>query len=307
MQSATECWATKMAQNISRAKSFPACGRLIVLQSMTADPLFGPSNDRSYDGYAAINFPSMPEVVELARRADYEVGVNPAFPDGIHQYRSTSVQEIPLSFRLHSFDHEYCPNGALTLLQIAAALESLVVPFGPSSVAVTVGPPPQAPLQLQNSNQPLPGQVGPPPPAPVTEQTTSGIAQNAATGSQTSFVGSVPSSAKYYPPATCYLELVITDQSSPGIMCVGYVKDVSVKLFGPFLRGPGISQNLPTRGEFGFTFVHHPGHTNSQTVTSTNTQQEQQAYAQVVQTRLFNTASLLSGASAGNWRGFSSD
>lgn len=320
-----------MADNVKRAKNYPWCGRLIVLQSMNANSLNDANSATNFDGYAAINFPSMPEVIELARRADYDVRTPQFFPDGIHTYQGTSVQEIPISFKLHAFDQEYCKLGALTLMQLAASLQALILPLTPKQAAIPVGPSAQAPSQLSNQIQPLsfgqarssalalvaglvppvqssplPGQVSPPPPAAVTDQSTSALQQNASIGSQTSQTGTLPTGVTGYAPVTCLLELIRTDVRGPGIVCVGYVKDVDVKLFGPFMKGPGLSHNLPSRGEFAFTFVHQPDHTNAGVVSGAGGKQSsQQAYAQTVQDRLYNTANLLSRSTdPSDWRGF---
>lgn len=291
-----------MAQNIQRKKSWPFCGRLIILQGMNTDPIHGPASSANYDGYAAINFPSMPEVIELARQADYEVKTPIGTPDGIHTYVGTQVLEIPLSFKLHSFDQEYCPQGALTLLQVAGALESLVLPLKAGSTTVPAGSTQQATPLLQNNGQTQPGQVKSATPS-APDGTTSAVQQNASVGSQSGTAASPPSAYATYSPATCLLELIRTDTGGPGVVCVGYVKAVSVKLYGPFLRGPGNSQNLPSRGEFSFTFVHHPGHSNRGISSGSGSPQ---AYAQTVLANLYNTAALISDSdsSENQWRGY---
>ena len=80
-------------------------------------------------GVVSFDFPSMPDVVELARSADYYVNYSPVMPDGMHQYRGTKPLEIPLAFKLHAMDRTFCPYGALTLLQLAARLHSFVLPL----------------------------------------------------------------------------------------------------------------------------------------------------------------------------------
>lgn len=239
----------------------------------------------------AINFPAMPETIELARRTDYAVVTNPVYPDGVHLYKGTYPLEIPVSFSLHSFDREYCPKGALSLLSLAADLEALVLPFGPDAISINVG---QAAQQTPSKD---PGQ----PKDKVPENTNASILANS--DEAVSLVGSLNQNYNVYPPATCYLELIITDRQSPGITCVGYVKDVRVVLKGPWLRGPGISQNLPSAGEFSFTFVHHPGHGNAYNFGKNvyANESEQQAMANKVRDRLFNTRDLLTHA---NYHGF---
>ena len=260
-----------MPDQIKRQKSYPACGRLVVLESAQNLNLLTALRDtENYSQFVAINFPSMPEAIELARRANYNVVTPPGFPDGIHTYNGTSVLKIPFSFKLSALDSEYCPQGAKTLLQVAADLESLVLPFGPDKITATYG------TAASNGT------------AKAGE--TASVASSAATTS-TSYVP--PDNNKIFPPATCYLELIRTEDNSVGIACVGYIEDVRIRLMAPFLKGPGTSQNLPLMGEFEFTFVHHPGHTNRSYLTGGNIS-EQQASANTVRKRLFNTVDLLS-------------
>lgn len=258
-----------MPENIKRDRSYPACGRLIVMQTK------GDSLLDNYKGFAAINFPAMPDVIELTRRADYMVSTPYGLPDGVHQYRGTSVLEIPVSFKLHAFDREYCPKGVKTLLQVAADLQSLVLPFGPAALPVLIGPP------------------------PVPDRNDTSTLKGADRGAQLTYQVVTEG---IFPPATCYLELVITDRRSPGIACVGYVKEVSIKFSGPYLRGPEISQLLPTAGDFSFTFVHHPSHSNGYNA-QTDVNVEQHAFADTVKERLYNTRDLITGA---NFKAFRS-
>lgn len=278
-----------MPENLKR-KNYPFCGRLIVLGKQSRlDVLNDPHISA---GLGVINFPAMPENIELARNTDYMVVTNPAFPDGIHQYKGTQPLRIPISFQLHSMDREYCPKGALSLLQVAAEMEALVLPFGSDDILVSTGPPSEsaAPNAAAGADT-------------KPEQTKASIAKQA----DSSVELRADLAAENYtilPPATCYLELIITDRQSPGILCVGYVSEVKVSLHGPWLRGPGISQNLPSSGEFSFTFVHHPGHGNTYNFGAKNpfsTNQERQAFAERVRSRLFNTHDLLTH---GNWHGF---
>jgi len=260
--------------NIHRQRSEKFCGRLTVLEAQNG--LGG--LDAPY-GAVTIAFPAMPDAIELVRRADYVVSSPIGFPDGIHMYKGTAPLEIPISFKLHAFDQEYCPNGVKTLLQIAANLEALTLPFGDSKIARIAG-------TAAEKGQP-------------NDQSHAALRQGSATSSVT-----FNEPANIYPPATCYLELITTEPNSVGIVCVGYVKEVKARLVGPFLRGPGSSQNLPIHGEFEFTFVHHPGHGNNWTIKANQDHgfKEQQAYAQVVQKRLYNTRSL--STNMNNFHGF---
>jgi hypothetical protein len=257
-----------------REKSYPTCGRLVVLESKSSSAQPDNLVDRlrmgiGLLGYYSVTFPSMPDAIELARKADYMISTPIGFPDGIHMYKGTSVLKIPISFKLHAFDKDYCPDGAKTLLQVAALLESLTLPFGPVSVSQTWN------SEGEHDNVP--------------PQDSSASRLNSSNGSNTQH----NIAQDIYPPATCLLELIKTETASVGIVCIGYVEEVKVKLNGPFMRGPGQSQNLPTSGEFEFLFVHHPGHGNAIRTTQSNTYTEQQAYAQIVRTNLYNTINLL--------------
>ena len=317
-----------MPDNLRR-KNFPFCGRLIILQSRGSRTLTDVNRVFNYEGMVAINFPAMPETIELARNTDYIVSNNPAFPDGIHQYRGTYPLELPVKFSLHSFDRDYCPKGALSLLELAAELEALTLPFGDDQIKVIVGPWNQAPAGVPGGGKPATAPaarsgtglfgLGPQPFAagaaiagvPLPEalaprdkkppQEDSAVAKNA--DEPTMLTGQLAQkNYDIFPPAPCYLELIITDRTSPGIACVGYVSKVNVTLKGPWMRGPGIAQNLPTSADFTFTFMHHPGHGNAYNLAQN--WYERQAFAQTVRDRLFNTHDLLTEA---NYHGYSDE
>lgn len=258
-------------QPLRRSRSDPACGRLIILSGLgdRARTIFDPTNVSEWERerFVSINFPSMPDVIELARSADYAVLSSQAFPDGIHQYRSTSPLEIPVSFKLSAHDSEYCPKGAYTLLQLASVLQSLTLPFGPEGSPLTV------------SRNLVDG--------------TDSQSMAARANGERKLEYSLASN-DIYPPAVCYLELIMTDNSGPGVACVGYVKSVSAKLMGPFLRGQGLAKNLPSAGDFSFTFVHYPGYQNAFTLDQRLAQTtEAQAFADTVRRQLYNTRHLL--------------
>jgi hypothetical protein len=267
--------------------SYPFCGRLIVLETgktTNFDPFAGLST------FVAINFPMMPDAVELARSVDYLVVNNQVMPDGIHQYKSTQPMAIPFSFRLHAFDKEYCPKGGLSLLQLAALLHSFALPITNSSgitpIRVTVG-------QSQ-------------PQAAPKNDTDSLVSRAQSTDSNYSVTPE--SSADFYPPVTLRLELIYTDENNPGIVCTGYVKDVKAKLNGPFLRGPGKSYNLPTSADYEFTFVHVPGYGNNFSIASNAAGQDAtmgQAFADDVKDKLYNTVDI-SRVSDRSYKGFNS-
>jgi hypothetical protein len=258
-----------------RRKSFPFSGRLVVLSSghTTAyDPFAGLSS------LVAINFPMMPENgVELARSVDYLVVNSQVMPDGIHQYKSTSPLVIPISFKLHSYDKEYCPKGALSLMQLAGLLHSFSLPLsntnGPTPLRVSVA-------------QSQPGT----PPNNETDSLT-----NRAQSSDNPYNVTPESGANFAPPVTLRLELIYVDENNPGIMCTGYLKDLRVRLQGPFLRGPGNSYNLPSSGEFEFSFVHVPGYGNNFSITTNTTGGDAtmgQAFAGDVKDKLYNTLAI---------------
>lgn len=264
---------------IRREKSFPA-GRLIVLQTTADTDSFNLRRDAF-----SIDFPSMPDQIELARSATYVVKANMIMPDGIHQYTATNPLEIPFSFKLHHADREYCAEGPLTLLKIAARLHALVTPIGNSQHRVTVGN--DTAIDSDGNRQPgtplLKNEVA------VDKKTTSATA-TAAADSITD------------PPVTCRLELIYTGLETPGILCTGYVKDVKATLFGPWLRGPNQSTNLPSAGEYSFTFVHRPGHGNLFSYTKGDVASVQaQAYAEYIRDRLYNTRDLTSTSKLRGW------
>ena len=269
-----------MPSNLKR-KNYPACGRLIVLQAAGNRPIYDAKRTENYQGMVAINFPAMPETIELARSADYMVTTNQAFPDGIHQYRGTAPLKIPIKFKLHAFDREYCPKGVLSLLEVAAEMHALTLPITPDAVYIDVGE------AAVNNVQP----------AGRTDVELSTKAD------QPAFVGNLSDQTyNVYPPPTCYLELIITDRESPGIACIGYVSESTVILHGPWLEGQGVSQNLPNMGEFSFTFVHHPGHSNAYNYgRSAEKRVERQAFAGDVRAKLYNTRHLLTQA---RYRGY---
>lgn len=252
-------------------------GQLIVLEG----PGFVPINDANYNGEfgnpVQIQFPAFPEAVELARRANYRVVTSPAFPDGIHQYMGTEILTIPVSFDLHHSDSDYCKKGPYTLLQVAATLEALVLPFGGDRVNVEIAET-----------------------AESVERTNKAVRDNAARPTQ-ELGGNVIAGEDLYPPPVCYLQLMYTDEAGPGIACRGYVSDVNVKFSGPFMRGPGSSHSLPTKGSYSFTFVHNPGHNNAFSESRYTPVTVKHAYAQLVRQRLFNTLGLETPV---NYKGF---
>lgn len=280
---------------INRAKSYPRCGRLVVLET-NSDVLSPLSANFSID------FPAMPDQIELVREAQYNSIINLVAPDGVHMYKGTSMLEIPFEFKLHFLDKEYCPEGAMSILKVAARLHALVVPVGNSDLEITVNN--TANLKPDGTTNP----DGPKNGTDAAVKAGAGKASNTINGAQ--LVGtadpviSQASTAQIDPPVTCHLELMHTTPNGPGIACNGFVRKVGTTFFGPWLRGPNGSFNLPSAAKFSFVFAHVPGWgnwlSNSTTGISAISQQAQ-AYADVIQTKLFNTRSLQTTA---QYRGF---
>lgn len=280
---------------IRREKSFPHSGRLIVLDDINKTSLH---DVFLLSAAFSIDFPAMPEQLELVRRAEYKVVRNMVIPDGVHQYMGTDPLEIPFSFKLHSYDEEYCKEGALSLVEIAARLHALVTPIGDTSITVTV---------TNDGSLDERGNIDPTATSPKTDAAVNKNAASAKTSStgqqQFNQAGFQSNSKAIDPPVTVRLELLYTRSDGPGIICTGYIKDVKAVLMGPWLRGPDNSYNLPQAGEFSFTFVHRPGHGNFYSKASGQAaiSQQAQAYADFIRKRLYNTRDLQTNA---QYRGF---
>lgn len=265
-------------------RSFPYGGRLIVLESGRTkgfDPFAGLSS------FVAINFPAMPDTLDLARSVEYMIVNSQVMPDGVHQYKATQPLSIPFSFSLHAFDKEYCPQGALSLLQVAALLESFALPISVTGTGTAV---------YVKVAQAQPGQT-------PSNDVNSKISRSQVPDSP--YSTELAANADFRPPVTLRLELVFVDDNSPGIVCTGYVKDVKSRLKGPWLRGPNRSANLPTSCDYEFTFVHVPGYGNSEKVYGNSLGQDAtmaQAYADDVKKKLYNTLNL-SVISGSTYRG----
>jgi len=264
-------------------------GRLVAMPSTNS--LYALKNAQGGQGYAntiSVDFPAMPDVLELARSADYVVNYAPNMPDGIHQYKGTKPMELPLSFKLHFMDSQYCKEGGLTLLKLAARLHSFILPVSTFNRGVTV-----APVAGTSSD--------------LTGKATDPSSQSAASQEQVYSVQRTSSDTNgmITSPVTCWLNLIWIAQGSVGISCIGYVKDVKVVFGGPWNRGPSSSFNVPTSAEYSFTFVHNPGYGNSQNISTSNfpttVSETPQTYADDVKGLLYNTRSLVYAA---NYQGF---
>lgn len=187
-----------------------------------------------------INFPSMPSNIDLVRSANYTTHPNYILPDGVHMYKSTNPLEIPFSFELAAFDREFCPRGAVSLIELGAALHALELPIRDKSdediTTETAG-------IAYNKDK-------------TADRIEVGIEK--ATDRDVVILGGL--NTKF--PVAVKLWLMYAGENLPGISCVGYVKQVSVSFREPFLRGPDNQFNLPSFAVYGFTFVHVPGYTN---------------------------------------------
>jgi hypothetical protein len=236
---------------------------------------------QSIQNAVVINFPSMPDTIELVRKTDYRVTSNFVIPDGIHQYKGTAPLEIPFSFTLHAFDDdEYCEHGALTLLYIASRLHALTLPINRDGAEVVA----TAPGELESLTS------------------TSDSASEKRAVDTTPSINKIKNPPLF--PVACKLDLIYSGSGLPGVSCVGYVQQVNVKLKGPWLRSdvPGVI-NLPTSAEYSFVFVHRPGHTNRFLSSENepglfNLGVQVNAYADDVKNGLYNTVGLLTNTSA---------
>lgn len=236
----------------------------------------------------SIEFPCMPETIELARSTEYNVNTNMFLPDGMHQYMLTRPLEIPFSFKLH-FMSDYCLNGARTLVDLASRLHSFTLPISTFKRGVVIKKSKVESTDNQDNLQSGKGQKS---------EAQVKAASNGSAGLTYQAINN--KGGNIYPPVTCLLELMYIDANSPGIACIGYVKDVRVIFRGPWNRGPNKSFNLPTSAEYSFTFVHNPGHANAlgtSTLGSGSTGAQApatatSAFANDVLDKLYNTRSL---------------
>lgn len=211
----------------------------IVNSAQVADPT------GENEGQITINFPCMPDTIELARRANYDNLVKtPQNPDGQHQYMSTDPLEIPIEFAVNSYDEEFVGNdGPVALLALAARLHALTVPiYSQGTYVLTATSAPPAPVQGGQDDE-----------AKVVEKTA------------TSSPAPVDTSVKTLYPAPCILRLIAAEWKGTdyGITLRGFIRDARVSLKGPWLYGgPGLN-NLPSSASYGFTFVHQPSYTNN--------------------------------------------
>ena len=270
------------------------CGRLVAMPTTSsALQVQHATTEQPFQNALSIDFPAMPDTIELMRTAEYKVLSNVVLPDGVHQYMKTNPLEIPFSFRLHAEDSEFCPQGALTLLQLAARLHSFILPISRGNKNSTVPAHPASTTVLTDDTPP---QNTPAPPKPGAPD--QGL-QQAQADSNASAQTAITGANDVFNPVTCWLHLMFIDDNQPGISCIGYVKEVGVKLNGPWRRSQSGGFNLPTSGDFSFTFVHRPGHGNSnfaQSIVPNSVALQPQAYANDVKDKLYNTRNLVVAA-----------
>ncbi len=260
-----------------------------------------PGQDES-PGQIVINFPCMPDTIELARKANYKnVLTSPITPDGLHLYDYTEPLSIPISFSLHGYDRNYCQAaGPLMLLSLAAKLHALTLPLHQGGLLNLT--PLAAAVEPRKEGE------------TISEAETTQIANSAfiANGvpfkNPTGFTNGKSTGARFAYPPPCSLNIMMAQLGgsrgsvnesndgvrSLGINCIGFITDARVVFKGPWLQGSfgedGI-RNLPSEAEFSFTFIHQPGHTNfignfgvgSAILTTT---------ARDIYQRLYNTADL---------------
>lgn len=217
-----------------------------------SDGSAGYSSENS--GQIVINFPCMPEALELARQATYSSISAMPIPDGFHVYHHTDPLRIPLRFSLSARDDDYCGrDGPYALLAIAARLHALVMPV-PNASTSNNGSTAQASAATANSSEPsLLGFKG--------------------TGGGSSAYQISPDSLSnvFFPPACILVVCMATgvnNKPGMGINCRGFVERVNVTFRGPWLQGSlGAGEkklrNLPSFADYDFTFVHQPGYTNN--------------------------------------------
>lgn len=245
------------------------------------------ANNGSITDHYTIFFPAMPEEIDLARSSSYKVTSTPVHPDGIHWYVSTDPLSVPISFDMHAHDRDYCSQGPLTILRTCAILNALVLPIRTSTlqnnallqavdsqITVAAGTDQQDATRSKTDdasagksakdNSSVDQSVnGEDMPAFLarTKNAMSDLVADKATGIAKDTTGVSDTGFAYPPP--CWLRLI---EGNPyELQLSGYIKDVHVKLKGPWISAVqgGVSYyNLPTSAHFEFTFVNCPCYTN---------------------------------------------
>lgn len=205
--------------------------------------------DLAPSGKVIIPIPHLPENIDIFRENTYSGDSNAATPDGIFVYTSTSPLKIPIEFTLHAWD-DLCPEGAYTLLDLAARFQALLLPvsnepdFGARVAALDTT------KDLDTSENGLDIRI-------------KNTAATKANFGLTSSAALVQNNQIKFPPA-CGLKLLQASNSGFGIKCVGFIESVKITLHGPYLTGVAGSEvfNLPSSATYNFTFVHNPWYTN---------------------------------------------
>jgi hypothetical protein len=265
----------------------------------------------STSGMTVISFPAMPEVLDLARQAEYLVAPVYMNPDGIHVYKDTKPLEIPVSFSLSIHDRDYCRHGALTLLATAAKLHTLVLPISMQAsgkdrctTSQQVGSTYQAFAQaksFESQSKELPLGTTP----PKTKANTANSVDPKATEvtqdqNLTAPISTMNQLSSTYPPVAVLLDLISDGRDaeiSMGVTCVGYINSVRTRFKGPWLQpSTPLGKNMPSKLEVEFTFVHYPSYTNSPSGQNQSANSIQQmiinAYADDVRRNFYNTVGL---------------
>jgi hypothetical protein len=271
----------------------PAEGRLIILTegAFTEENILVSPEDPV--AATVIEFPMLPDSLEISRSADYQVTNNRMLPDGIHIYEKTKPLEIQISFKLYAMDPYYCKKGALTLLEYAAKLQSIVLPIKADKTSNTLEMAEIKPPENTENNPAITAPLKPP-------KNTENNLENSGQKNENLQVR-FKNGGFAYPPAVCFLHLMSAGDGQPGIRGIGYVSNVRTRFNGPWLKGPNGSYNLPTSAEYDFTFVNNPGYTNllgfsSAGLSSTTTFENPlliQGFANDVSKDLYNTYLLL--------------
>jgi len=276
-----------MALRLPETPNQPKAQLFTLVSNITDDFLNFVSQER--EDQIVINFPNLPEEIDLMRSSEWRVTSSPLLPDGFHIYDHTTPLEIPFTFKFHAFD-DYSINGPETILQVAAKLQALQLPIINSK-------------QTGGGTRDA-GEV--PEGGPKTEAGKEDKGENPNDQGKSGLVTglSVDQTTYYFPPA-CVLNLMIGSgepATALGICCIGYVKNVSTKLKGPWLNSgrADINRNLPSMGEFSFTFVHAPSYTNSLNFNGDNKLITAQVGAMRMKNSFYNTVNVLSEIGGGD-------
>lgn len=248
--------------------------RLYSLSAASAALNSAPTAGEANISGAIIEFPAMPEVIKLAREVVYNNLVpTQTTPDGIWLYQHTEPLSIPITFKISAWDDEYCNDGPISLLWLAARLHAFSLPV------YSTFPSTPAPLAANASGSG----------ASENAQMSQAVQTARAQANTSDTTGLAPVA-----PPVAVLKLISGGANNPGISCRGFVRNVEVSLLGPWLNFPGGGSassdvyNLPSAAEFSFTFVHCPSYTNVPTGASFEQTRTAQIFAPDVIQSLYN-------------------